>query len=70
MQQLLILAGAGLIAIGVLTKPKNSDSVQSPDAKVMPTTEKAKNEQSIDLESDNLTSSGDGVVAPDLGISE
>ena len=63
MQQLLILAGAGLIAIGVLTKPKKSDSVPTPDANLMPTLKKANDEKSINLESNNSTGDGGGDIA-------
>ena len=66
MQQLLILAGAGLIAIGVLTKPKKSDSVSIPDANPMPTSKKANDEKSIDSKSNNSTSHNGGNIADDL----
>ena len=60
MNQLLIISGGILIALGVLQKPKNSDNVEAPDANSVPKPDESKPKADIVDDSDQ-SDGGDAI---------
>jgi protein-disulfide isomerase len=78
MQHLLIAAGAVLIGLGIVTKPKEKESLQNEsnaasvplsDANAMPTMEKAENEKISSNDESLISSDSDSGITGDLGNS-